>query len=71
MLLDKIQGWGVSRGVAGEASWAVVEAGRRHVLHGAHPHESGVSDSNNEKRGTLERELAKLLVVTDASVHDG
>ena len=35
------------------------------------PHESGVSDSNNEKRSALERELAKLLVVTDASVHDG
>ncbi len=26
------------------------------------PHESGVSNSNNEKRGTLERELEKLLV---------
>ena len=30
------------------------------------PHESGVSNSNNEKMGTLERELAKLLVVTVA-----
>ncbi len=34
------------------------------------PHKSVVSNSNNKKRGTLERELVKLLVVTDTSVHD-